>query len=188
MRVGAARRRRPECARDGGSRSASRRSRRPRLDRLDRVLHRGVRRHQDELDVRIALLDVAEQLDAAHARHPHVGEDQVDRRLAHQVERRRSTIGRRDREIALGQEQLQNPTNVGIVLDHQDAILITQRHPPSQLAWHHGRVPRGRSSQDACQAVRHDGTVRPTALGDDTIDAFDPSADRARAPAEASLQ
>src|SRR5439155_69123 len=67
----------------------------PELDRLDGIRHRRVGAHEHELDVGIALLQVAEQLEAAHLRHADVGEDHVDRLLVEHLQRSRRAVGRR---------------------------------------------------------------------------------------------
>src|SRR5438093_10265043 len=92
----------------------------PELDRLDGVRHRRVGAHEHELDVGIALLQVAEQLEPAHLRHADVGEDHVDRLLVEHLQRGRRAVGHLHVEALLGEEDLEDLPDVGIVLDDQD--------------------------------------------------------------------
>src|SRR5437016_7795896 len=92
----------------------------PELDRLDGIRHRRVGAHEHGLDVGIALLQMAEQLEPAHVRHADVGEDHVDRLLVEHLQRGRRAVGHFHVEAPLGEEDLEDLPDVRIVFDDQD--------------------------------------------------------------------
>ncbi len=101
-----------------------------RLDGLNGILHGRVGRHEDQLDVGILSLDVMQELDAAHARHADVGEDEVDRRGGECLQGRIRALGGADGEVAFAQEELEDPPDVRIVLDDKHPIAVLQSHGP----------------------------------------------------------
>ena len=90
------------------------------LDCLDRVLHGRVRAHEHELDVRVAVLQVAQQLEPAHPGHADVGQDHVNRLLVERRQRRIRAVRDFHLEALLGEKDLEDLPDVRIVLHDED--------------------------------------------------------------------
>ena len=90
------------------------------LDRLDRVLHGRVPAHEHELDVRVAVLQVAQQLEPAHPGHADVGQDHVNGLLVERRQRRIRAVRDLHLEALLGEKDLEDLPDVRIVLHDED--------------------------------------------------------------------
>ena len=109
-----------------------------RVDRRDGDLGVGVGREQDPLRVGVDLLDGLEELDAGHARHPLVGEEERHGRSSQLeavrgVEGGGATVGGHDavvRAEPAPQVPLHRAEHLRIVVDREDHRLV---HDPSSL-------------------------------------------------------
>src|SRR5207237_10288329 len=85
-------------------------------------------------------LHMPQQIEPAHAGHAYVGEDQVDRLLAQQLEGARRAVGHLHAEALLAEEELQDLPDVRIVLDHQDLGLLRRADGGDGLGMGHVRL------------------------------------------------
>ena len=100
------------------------------LHGADRRLHGLGSRQHDDRHARIAAPHLLEQLEAVHARHDDVEEDDVERPGRERLQR----VGaRRDRDRVVGvlQDHAQRLAHPGLVVDDEDPSLdLVHLHPP----------------------------------------------------------
>ena len=93
------------------------------LHRLDGVFDRAVRCHQNEQRVAADLARLLEQLEAAHARHAHVSEDEVVGMAGGEGQRGGCVVGCVDR-VAFAPQRLLHPgAQSALIIHHQDPDL-----------------------------------------------------------------
>src|SRR5678815_1593739 len=98
------------------------------FDRLNRRLHTALRRQQDHRTLRIIALERLEELEATHARHDEVGDDDggPERRHARQ---RIFAVGRGFGSESPGPHELrESDASAGLVLDDKDTFYGWVRH------------------------------------------------------------
>ena len=101
------------------------------LHGLDRGLHRAVGGHEDDHRLGADLLDLREELEAVHARHPEVGEDDVGLDLLEQLQSRARVVGPRHLVAVFLEQRLQRSCRVDLVVDDHDPTLDAHDFSPA---------------------------------------------------------
>ena len=92
------------------------------LDRLDRGVHRSLRGQENDLDVRNVGLQRLQQLNAAHARHHQIGDDNRRPERRNLLERLSAVGGGFGGETPGTHELGQPAPGRGVILDNQDTF------------------------------------------------------------------
>ena len=115
----------------------------PEVDRLDEHVDIGERGQDDADRLGLARLDLAEQLDAGHLRHPLIGDDHGDFLLVEDLQRLGATARRQDVE-RLAEVEPKRVEVVLLVVDDEDRIALhVERHVgfPSRITTVGPRLP-----------------------------------------------
>ncbi len=86
---------------------------------LHGIFHGAVGRHHDHRQLRVAHLDLGQQLRAVHAGHAPVADHQVDVLLLQHLERMQAIAGDKHLDMVLAQGRRQQIAELGLVVDHQ---------------------------------------------------------------------
>ena len=99
------------------------------VDRVHQAVDVGVRGEHDPDRVGRALLAPPEKLDASHARHPVVGDDDGDLLGLEEAERGLAAVGAQDAELG-GEDGLERVEDARLVVDDQHRALVHGLAPP----------------------------------------------------------
>jgi hypothetical protein len=92
----------------------------PQLHGAHRRLHGAVGRHDDDHGLGVDLLDLGQQLQAVHARHAQVGQDDVGVRLLEQGQPGAGVVGAAHLVAVLPEQRLERRRRVDLVVDDHD--------------------------------------------------------------------